>query len=197
MAIIVDKVQKRKDIALACRELFINNPIGNLTISQIAKEAGVGKGTLYEYFKNREEIVFELVNILMVEHSSRLFVSIAKEAPLREKVKKFAEFFYSDENFEPRTLYKNFMSITLVTPNKEIRDFQTLCFNNYYFWFVELVEQAIKNGEIIESALGLTKGMFVTAEGMFVASCTTNVFQNLERDLNEYIDNLFNIIEVK
>lgn len=197
MAIIIDKVQKRKDIALACRDLFINNALNSLTISQIAKEAEIGKGTLYEYFKNKEEIVFELVNILMQEHSNRLYVSLGEKAPLREKVKKFAEFFYAEENQEPRTLYKNFISITLVTPNKEIREFQTLYFNNYYFWFVELFEQAVEKGEIIEASLGLTKGIFVTAEGMFVASCTTNVFKNLERDLNEYIDNLFNIIEVK
>ena len=71
MAIIVDKIQKRKDIALACKELFFQNGINDLTISQVAKTAGVGKGTIYDYFKNKEDIVFEIVNILMVEHSAQ------------------------------------------------------------------------------------------------------------------------------
>ena len=44
--------QKRKDIALACKELFFQNGISNLTISKIATTAGVGKGTIYDYFKN-------------------------------------------------------------------------------------------------------------------------------------------------
>ncbi len=52
MAIIVDKIQKRKDIALACKELFFLHDIKDLTISQIAKTAGVGKGTIYDYFQN-------------------------------------------------------------------------------------------------------------------------------------------------
>ena len=69
MAIIVDKIQKRKDIALSCKELFFQNGINDLTVSQVAKTAGVGKGTIYDYFKNKEEIVFEIVNILMQEHN--------------------------------------------------------------------------------------------------------------------------------
>ena len=197
MAIIVDKEQKRRDIALSCRVLFVSKNMNSVTISEIAKVAGVGKGTLYEYFKNKEEIVFELVDILLQEHSLKLKAEFEKLDSMREKVKKFAEFFYTDENSELRSIYKDFVSISLATPNAEIREFQTACFNNYYLWFVALIEEGVRSGELIEASLGLSKGLFVTAEGMFVASCTTNVFENLEHDLNEYIENIFNIIEVK
>ncbi len=71
MAIIVDKEQKKKDIALSIRELLLNNGINNITISQIAKNASIGKGTIYEYFSNKNEIVFELVEILMQEHNEK------------------------------------------------------------------------------------------------------------------------------
>ena len=69
MAIIVDKEQKKKDIALGTKALILEHGISNLTISQIAKAANIGKGTVYEYFKNKDEIVFELVEILMDEHN--------------------------------------------------------------------------------------------------------------------------------
>ncbi|MDQ7043601.1 MAG: TetR/AcrR family transcriptional regulator, partial [Sulfurimonas sp.] len=65
MAIKVDKIQKRKDIALSCKKLFVNKSISELTIAQVAQTAGVGKGTIYEYFNNKEEIVFEVLNLLM------------------------------------------------------------------------------------------------------------------------------------
>lgn len=197
MAIIVDKEQKRRDIALSCRGLFVSKTMNAITISEIAKEAGVGKGTLYEYFKNKEEIVFELVDILLQEHSIKLQEEFKKIESVREKVKKFAEFFYTEENYELRAIYKDFVSISLSNPNAQMREFQTACFNNYYLWFVDLMQEGVKRGELIESSLGLVKGVFVSAEGMFVASCTTNVFENLTQDLNDYIDNLFNIIEVK
>ena len=197
MAIIVDKEQKRKSIALSCRELFVLQSISGVTISQIAKTAGVGKGTLYEYFKNKEEIVFELVDILLQEYSLSLKNKLDAELSVRNKVKKFAEFFYTSQNSELRTLYKEFISLSLSAPNDELLAFQSACFNNYYLWFAELFAAGVKSGELREESLGLTKGIFVTAKGMFVSSCTTNVFLNLEQDLNEYIDNIFNIIEVK
>lgn len=197
MAIIVDKVQKRKDIAFSCKDLFVQNGINSLTISQIAKVAGVGKGTIYEYFHNKEEIVFELVNILMKEHSEKLHVSSSEQSSVKNMVKKFSEFFYTDENSELRTIYKEFISISLVTPNKEMLAFQTECFNNYYIWFEEIFKRGVQEGELISQALGLTRGIFVTAEGMFIASTSTNAIDDLEKDLNNYIDNLFELIEVK
>ena len=69
MAIIVDKVQKRRDIALTCKELFVVNGIKSITISQIAKTAGVGKGTLYDYFKNNILFIFKVVIQRTLAHS--------------------------------------------------------------------------------------------------------------------------------
>ena len=197
MAIIVDKEQKRKDIALSCKDLFVSQSMNSVTISQIAKVAGVGKGTLYEYFKNKEEIIFELVDLLLEKHSAELQKKLLEQKSARHKVKSFAEFFYAKEHEELRILYKDFVSISLSAPSEELLAFQSVCFNNYYLWFEELFKRGVAEGELIEASLGLTKGAFVTAEGMFLASCTTNVFLNLEQDLNEYIDNLFNIIEAK
>ncbi len=197
MAIIVDKVQKKKDIAFSCKDLFVQNGINSLTISQIAKVAGVGKGTIYEYFHNKEEIVFELVNILMKEHSQKLHSTLIEQKCVRNMVKKFSEFFYTDENSELRTIYREFVSIALMTPNKEMLAFQTECFNNYYTWFEEIFKRGVVDGELIPQAIGLVKGVFVTAEGMFIASTSTNAIDDLEKDLNNYIDNLFELIEVK
>ena len=52
--------------------LFSDSDITKITVSEIAKEAGIGKGTVYEYFDSKEEIIakslvynfYEEVNIL-------------------------------------------------------------------------------------------------------------------------------------
>lgn len=197
MAIIVDKVQKRRDIALSCRELFVSKNMSSITISEIAKAAGVGKGTLYEYFKSKEEIIFELVDLLLQEHSKELESQLKTRRSVREKIKHFAEFFYAPSYADLRILYKDFVSLSLSTPSEDLVAFQSQCFNNYYLWFSKIIQEGVEQGELIEEALGLTKGVFVAAKGMFVSSCTTNVFEDLEADLNSYIDNIFNLIEVK
>ena len=58
MAIIVDKDKKRTQIALACKNLVIANGIKDITITKIAKEAGIAKGSFYDYFENKEDLVF-------------------------------------------------------------------------------------------------------------------------------------------
>ena len=197
MAIIVDKIQKRKDIALSCKEIFFAHGIKDITISQIAKTAGVGKGTIYEYFKNKEDIVFEIVNILIQERDIIVHQRISELDSTKEKVKLFAEFFYCDEDIELRQLYKEFISIALSTPDERMIEFQTKCFDGYFEWFGSIIQDGIDKGELIPEAKNLTKGMFVTAEGMFISSSATNAIKNLKEELDNYTDSLFALIEVK
>lgn len=197
MAIIVDKVQKKKDIALACRDMFFKNGIRNLTISQIAKTAGIGKGTIYDYFRNKEDIVFEIVNIMIQERNLTLEASISEIKSTKDKIKLFGSFFYSNEDVQLRGLYKEFISIALSSPDEEMRKFQTECFNSYYFWFEQIISDAIDSGEIIAESKQLCKGLFVFAEGMFISSLATNAIGNVKNEIDSFVDTLFKLVEVK
>ena len=52
----LNKEKKRTDLLEAAYKLFITIGFSETTITQIAKKAGVGKGTFYLYFKNKEDI---------------------------------------------------------------------------------------------------------------------------------------------
>jgi len=56
MPIIVDKKEKRAKILDAAVRIFSRQGLRNTKISDIAEEAGIGKGTIYEYFKSKDEI---------------------------------------------------------------------------------------------------------------------------------------------
>lgn len=197
MAIIVDKVQKKRDIALSCKELFVKKGIKDLTISEVAKSAGIGKGTIYEYFKNKEEIVFEIVNILMQKHSEKLFVELENIECTKDKIKKFSEFFYSEDDYELRAIYKEFVSITLVNPDEEMIDFQTKSNERYYNWFKEIIQNGIDKNELIPESIELSKGIFVMGKGMFIISTTTNTIEDLKHEIDTFIDTMFKLLEVK
>ncbi len=197
MAIIVDKVQKRKDIALSCRDLFFTHGISNLTISQIAATAGVGKGTIYDYFKNKEDIVFEIVNILIQERNIVKEKKLSDIRVTKEKIKLFSSFFYSDEDAKLRHLYKEFISISLVKQEKDMMDFQTQCFNNYFHWFEKIIQEGIDKYELIPEASKFCRGLFVMAEGMFITSEVTYAIEDLKKEIYDNIDALFELIEVK
>ncbi len=197
MAIIVDKVQKIRDIALSCKTLVTTYGIRDLTISQLAKAAGVGKGTMYDYFTNKEDIVFEIVTIMMKEHNAKKEKELAHFSSTKEKIKVFFNFFYSQEDEALRALYKEFISISLTHPNEEMIDFQTTCFETYHQWFEQLLKEGIERGEILSIATNFTNGLFATVEGLFITSVATKAIDDVKKEIDLYIDTLFELIEVK
>ncbi|MEA3497387.1 MAG: TetR/AcrR family transcriptional regulator, partial [Bacteroidota bacterium] len=63
-----EKEQRKNDIIDAAEKIFFKKGLSNSTMDEVAKEAELSKGTLYLYFKSKEEIYFEIklraVNIL-------------------------------------------------------------------------------------------------------------------------------------
>ena len=197
LAIIVDKEQKKQDIALACKELILTKGINNLTVAEVAKTACVGKGTIYEYFSNKDEIVFELVNILMQEHSQKLKSALEKQSSTKEKIREFSRFFYSDEERDLRQLYKEFISLSLVAPKSEMVTFHAQCNESYFLWFCEILQDGITKGELKIEALQLAKGLFVIGDGMFIQNSVTGKESDIQNDLDTFIDTLFDLMEKK
>ncbi len=58
---IVDKEARRKQIALKSIDLFAAQGFEATPVSQIAQAAGVGKGTIYDYFDSKEELFSEAI----------------------------------------------------------------------------------------------------------------------------------------
>jgi AcrR family transcriptional regulator len=197
MAIIVDKVQKKKDIACACKDLFIKKGLSNITIAEVAQTAGVGKGTIYEYFQNKEEILFEIANILMQKHEEKLKVELVNNICTKEKIKKFSEFFYNEEDVQLREIYKEFTSISLANPNEEIKAFQTQANDHFYELFREIIEDGVQKGELVKESLDLSLGIYSTGKGLFLMSSITSSIADLKKELDLYIDTIFKLMEVK
>lgn len=57
-----EKEQRRKAIVNAAESLFFSRGYDNVSMDEIAKEAELGKGTLYLYFKDKESLFFAVVN---------------------------------------------------------------------------------------------------------------------------------------
>jgi AcrR family transcriptional regulator len=60
-----DKAGQRQKIIAAALKVFGKQGYHSSTISQIAKEADMGRGTLYWYFKSKEELFRELIRQFM------------------------------------------------------------------------------------------------------------------------------------
>ena len=74
-------------------ELFAEKGFKGTSISDIAKAAGVSKGLAYNYFKDKNELMFAVFGLLTQELES-VFSSINKKEKPDQKLKIFIEFMF-------------------------------------------------------------------------------------------------------
>ncbi len=197
MVKIVDKAQKKKDIAEVCKKLLLKKGISSLTVSEVAKGANIVKTTVYDYFENKDEIVFYIMDNFMAEHDVLQKEKMRHLATTREKVKTFFNFFYEEAYMEYREIYKDYMSILLSNPNEKRIKFQTSVIELYHSWLKDLIEEAVQKKELRPIALRLVTGLFVVGDGLLVTNSTTALLSDLKQEFSEYIDALFDLLETK
>ena len=93
-----EKEQRRQDIILAAEKVFFSKGIQTATVDEVAEAAELSKGTIYLYFKDREEIIaalfsrgMALLRDMMVEAASKCKGSIKKIRALGKVYLDFAK----------------------------------------------------------------------------------------------------------
>lgn len=56
-----DRETRTKEIQIAARKVFFEKGYQDATIEEVAKVAGIGKGTVYLYFKNKDDLYISLM----------------------------------------------------------------------------------------------------------------------------------------
>ncbi len=84
-----NKIEKREAILKAASIAFTDRRFDEVKLDEIAKLAGVGKGTLYLYFKNKEELFVELAGVGLEEMSARIREILSLDLSYIERFKIF------------------------------------------------------------------------------------------------------------
>jgi len=79
-------IDRRKEILKAAYESFSLFGYKATTIDQVARLANVGKGTIYTYFKNKEELLDEIITNLINDMEQAASETINPEKPFQENV---------------------------------------------------------------------------------------------------------------
>lgn len=83
---IVDKEEKRHLILEAAIKVFAKFGLPNTKMIHIAEAAGIGKGTIYEYFKSKEELAIAAFNVFMKETQIQIAKKLKKIEDPKEKL---------------------------------------------------------------------------------------------------------------
>ena len=133
-----------QDAAMA---VIARKGIDETTIQDIADEAGVAKGTIYVYFRDREELLAKTGDRLFENLLTELTPAFEATGPFAEKLRGLARrqlrFFE-----EHRALFRATMALS--QREAEMHKPKTRCFGQYMARLEAMFEEAAESGELRE-----------------------------------------------
>ena len=85
---------KRERILHAAEKIFARSGFYNARVAEIAKDAGVADGTIYLYFKSKDDLLISLFESRMERVNSELSAAIAEAQNAPEKIRLFIRAYF-------------------------------------------------------------------------------------------------------
>jgi AcrR family transcriptional regulator len=150
---IVDKEAKREAIFKAALRVFSQKGVANTTIKEIADAAGIGKGTIYEYFNSKDDIIKASFEHIMMQATKNIKEQVEGIDDPIKQIKGFfrgeLEFFKSLSEEEYFVLLSYELHLHLDNPDKYYKhDLMTEFMNvPYYMETIEFLMSVLKRGK--------------------------------------------------
>lgn len=197
MARIINKEEKRNAIALSCINLFCQKGIQKTSIEEIAKNACVAKGTIYLYFKNKDEIIFAIWDILTQQHEESVNARIKPQMSSKEKILNYFNFIDFEKIYDKEKLlvfYQNFVSSMLIDETKLYTSYFESFFQRDYEYVFKYLQEGVLNGEFqIDDIDMLSNTIIMILKGSLIKAKASNLeFLETQNILNKHLNYLIN-----
>ncbi|MFW6209031.1 MAG: TetR/AcrR family transcriptional regulator [Spirochaetota bacterium] len=100
-----EKEERRSAIIEAAMKVFLEKGIEHATMKDVAAEAELSKAALYLYFKNREELTFELLHISFLKIKALIQAAADQEIDGFHQLKAVGDAFMEFYRNEPEYIY--------------------------------------------------------------------------------------------
>ena len=142
---IVNKEKRRKEIALATLEIFSEKGFEATSMSQIAKLAGIGKGTIYEYFESKEELILSAIKAWVETIQSGVEKQMEGIDDPVERLQTYAHSAMAACTFDKRTIRLFIAMLEIVLKDDEPHP-QSHLISGTMHGFCEMIADMLRNG---------------------------------------------------
>lgn len=140
------KEVRKKQIIESAIEVFSKNGFYKGTVSQIADNAGLGKGTIYDYFSSKEEIFDEMLNYILEEYIVESKKVYKVQGSAKDKIVKLIDFNYEFLDINQSIIEQTFFRLENISTNIKPK-VKKLHLTVLHF-IVEIIKEGIENKEI-------------------------------------------------
>lgn len=135
---------KRRRILDAAVSVFAQHGFYNAKVSQIAKEAGVADGTIYLYFKNKEDILIQVFIDAMDEILRRQEEAIGQVQDPIDRLRTFIRVHFASVA-ESRAMAE-VITVELRQSSKFMRNTDMKPFGRYLSMIARIVDDGVRTG---------------------------------------------------
>lgn len=137
---------KRNDILLASTRIFARAGYHKSKVASIAEEANVATGSVYVYFKNKEDILLQIFEELWkILYNEFKAISLDSSIDSAQKIEQMTELF-----FEHFTADKDLAKV-FVNEQTHLINNQIIQFTRYYYKFLDLGRDIVEEGKLTGS----------------------------------------------
>jgi AcrR family transcriptional regulator len=194
---VVDRDQRKREIALAALELFAQNGFEATSVSQIAEAAGVSKGSIYLYFSSKEDLIFHSVAMwvdqMMEQTGSEAPSDLSPPQRLRALVHAMVEVFVSDERSV--RIAAAIFQLVLTNPRMlEHRDLTRELFRDARRAITDILLDGVSQGvfrpETAREAEGMAINLLAYLDGIGLHYYMSRSYFHLMSQVDQYLDHL-------
>ena len=193
---IVNINNKVKDIAYGALKVFAEQGFDQTSMNDIAHGVGIAKGTLYDYFSSKAELIETVVNLGLEECNSSVknFPELKFTDPVKRikaTVNRIVDTWMNDKNTENfyRAIFQMLLSKQTSSQQKKriINNFlKSLTF------FEEAINEGAENGLFIKSAkqnaAQITINFITFFDGLYLYYMANKQAFNFRKQINLYLD---------
>ena len=139
-------LKKKEKILNAAIKIISKKGFFNASISEIAKLAGVADGSVYTYFKGKNELLIESFKLVLEKILKKVEKELTKTGDPLEKIKIIIKMHVEYMEKHPDTA--NFLQIQLRQSNRDIRHHIKNEMRKYYHILGKILQEGIHQGKI-------------------------------------------------
>jgi TetR/AcrR family fatty acid metabolism transcriptional regulator len=178
---------KEEKILAAAEKAFARHGYANTKVTDIARLAQVAEGTLYEYFRNKEDLLLSIPARRFQEHLAKMPEAFHIVSPLR-KLRRFMRYHFS--------LYlpnRDFLKVFLLDVQLNPRFYKSSAYNGYRK-YLSTFEEIIREGQADNSFRSDIDARII--RNMFLGAFSHMALRWIMLDTSEDLDKMEEIDEV-
>lgn len=137
---------KRERILEAAVHVFAAKSFFTATVAEIAREAGVADGTIYLYFRNKDDLLISLFEERMGEINESMAAEVARHASPLDQLRAFVHHHLLE--VETRPALAEVLTVELRQSSKLMKEYEATAFGAYLEILSSILERGQADGTI-------------------------------------------------